>query len=363
LSPSISAGPTAAPTRALWIIPEDSEFSPLSTDDYTDVETITLRDFDTAIVDIGFAYNWFGEDLTQLVIQSGGQLFMDTSNDITVSSAYPIGFYAYGSRIAFANGRIHHDYYNDYYGGGAVKVGRKSGADESFKVSFEDVKWRSDGMGDGGDGEINVQVELFPNGDIIFCYGSGEMGSYDDDEYYEGGRPTQRMVAGVDNSDLDKHGSFPIPDDPFYMYGYTDEWPTDSCWKFQMPVPSVSNEPSPTVAPTSARTVAPTSAPTSTPSLYPTTECDSTIDCNAVTTFSELQCAVTVCSDIELLSKTIVFTEQIELSGKQLTFTCPNGGCVLDAESNSRIFYIAGSSNISFDGITFKNGRSEVSPQ
>jgi len=66
-----------------------------------------------------------------------------------------------------------------------------------------------------------------------------------------------------------------------------------------------------------------------------------------------------------------MFTKQIDLSGKQLAFTCPNGGCVLDAESNCGIFYIKGvTSNISLDGITFKNGKVsgngnafEVSPQ
>eukprot|EP00979_Chaetoceros_neogracilis_P005577 scaffold1017_cov147-Chaetoceros_neogracile.AAC.1 len=88
------------------------------------------------------------------------------------------------------------------------------------------------------------------------------------------------------------------------------------------------------------------------PSLSPTTfhDCD-------VTTFGELQRAIDVCGDIKLGPEPIIFTEQIYLSGKQLTFTCPNGGCVLDAESNSRFFYIGGdTSTISFDGITFQNG-------
>jgi hypothetical protein len=66
--------------------------------------------------------------------------------------------------------------------------------------------------------------------------------------------------------------------------------------------------------------------------------------------------------DIKLCSGKIVFTERILLSGKQLTFTCPNGGCVLDAESKSRLFYIQGGTT-SFDGIIFKNGAATVSPQ
>jgi hypothetical protein len=202
--------PTAASTLPLWVNPEDSEFSPLSTDDGTDVETITLRNDDIAIVNIGFAYNWFGNDLTQLVIQSNGQLHMDRTNYSTSPSVVQISDFS-GSRIAFANGDL---------GGGAVKVGRKSGADESFKVSFENIQWftRSAEIN-----VINVQVELFPNGDIIFCYGSGEMD----------GPTNSRMVAGVENSDLGK--AFEIPDYPFDSFGITFEWPTDSCWKFQMP--------------------------------------------------------------------------------------------------------------------------------
>jgi hypothetical protein len=70
--------------------------------------------------------------------------------------------------------------------------------------------------------------------------------------------------------------------------------------------------------------------------------------------------------DIKLCSRTIVFTEQIVLTDTTLTFTCPNGGCILDAESNSRFFLAQGGGNaISFDGITFKNGNAlgSVSPQ
>jgi len=210
--PSVSVAPTAAPTRPLWVNPDDSAFSPLSTDDDTVVETIpTLRDDATVIVKIGFAYNWFGDDLNKLVIQSNGQLFMDTSNTDVDFRVYPIGSYN-KPRIAFANGDMNPSE------GGEVKVGRKSGADKSFKVSFEDIQWYDD------DEEINVQVELFPNGDIIFCYGSGEMGTQSN---------TSRMAAGVENFDLGK--AFPIPDAPFDSDGIMTEWPTDSCWKFQMP--------------------------------------------------------------------------------------------------------------------------------
>jgi hypothetical protein len=104
---------------------------------------------------------------------------------------------------------------------------------------------------------------------------------------------------------------------------------------------------------------------------YNTTECGfDGVDCVCdVANFDELQGAIFGDGDIKLIklcSRTIVFTEQIDLSGKQLTFRCPNGGCVLDAAPNSRLFYInGGTSDISFDGITFQNGNATtgVSPQ
>jgi hypothetical protein len=85
--------------------------------------------------------------------------------------------------------------------------------------------------------------------------------------------------------------------------------------------------------------------------------------CN-VNNFDELEEAIRVGGDIKLCSGPIVFTKEIELTGKELAFTCPNGSCVLDAQENTIFFSILrGSSNISFDGITFKNGSSMVRPQ
>jgi hypothetical protein len=79
--------------------------------------------------------------------------------------------------------------------------------------------------------------------------------------------------------------------------------------------------------------------------------------------FDDLQAAIDVGGDIKLCSRPIIFTKDIDsLFGKQLTFTCPNGDCVLDAVENFQIFVIQGGT-ISFDGITFKNGKADVSPQ
>jgi hypothetical protein len=79
--------------------------------------------------------------------------------------------------------------------------------------------------------------------------------------------------------------------------------------------------------------------------------------------FDDLQAAIDVGGDIKLCSGTIIFTGQIGLNNKQLTFTCPDGDCVLDAKDDFNFFSIRGGSVISFDGITFKNGYAGVSPE
>jgi predicted outer membrane repeat protein len=200
------------PASLCWLLqfnPDNSQFSPLSTDENTEVETITLFDVEDAIDDIGFVYNWFGEDLTQVMIsREEGVLFIGEDFD---------------TAILFAGREINPS------AGGAIKVGRnKSGADESFKVSFEDIYWRNDDEEYNGDGEVNVQVELFPNGDIIFCYGRSATGN-------DATGTSRKMYVGVEVK-VDLYDEFvSIPYDPFNSDGWTTEWPTNSCWKFQMP--------------------------------------------------------------------------------------------------------------------------------
>eukprot|EP00979_Chaetoceros_neogracilis_P004206 scaffold744_cov170-Chaetoceros_neogracile.AAC.6 len=133
--------------------------------------------------------------------------------------------------------------------------------------------------------------------------------------------------------------------------------------------PSMSMTPSTVPSSQPSMSMSPSNEASNEPSLSPSVsaapsllECERIIDCNDdVTTFSELQCAVEVCSDIKLGSGTIIFTGEISLVDKTLTFTCPNSGCVLDADKKFGIFTISTSSEgstISFDGITFKDGDS-----
>jgi hypothetical protein len=76
-------------------------------------------------------------------------------------------------------------------------------------------------------------VELFPEGDIVFCYGNGTIEgnateNYFDDEYY-----INTFAAGVEDPD---GGAYPMPFLPFDAdSGLTSVWPSEKCWKFLMP--------------------------------------------------------------------------------------------------------------------------------
>ena len=177
-------------------------FVPLTNEffDTDEVKILDLKAYEYQDLDIGFNYNWFGNAMSQISIFSDG--FLEIGNDGFINFAISV------------EREIDHD-----AGGRATSTS----SPDSFKVSFEGVKW------DGGVGEINAQVELFPNGDIIFCYGSGDMAG-------------DSMTANLEKSSTS--AEYPITDSPFDEdgrgnrgVGFTSVWPTESCWKFLMPVP------------------------------------------------------------------------------------------------------------------------------
>jgi len=187
-------------------------------------ETLDFDDDEVTSIVLGFDYNWFGETVTEVCLSSNGQINMGETCDNSWMSK-SIGSYD-GKRIAFVQ--------TDLYppGGGTVQYFVNS-SPASLKVSFEDVKFY-DGD-EGGIGSVQSQVELFANGDIIFCYGEGEM-VYGDS-----------FAAGVEDSRC--HVAYPIPDAPFNGEGITYAWPLNTCWKFHMPAecpsmaPSLSSKP------------------------------------------------------------------------------------------------------------------------
>ena len=221
LKPSISFEPSSIPSTMLtWVDVSSVKQYEILPDTATN---LLLFDNDTFNITLGFNYNWFGETITDVFLSSNGQININgrtTSYDDCTADA--IGGYD-GARIAFVQ---HHLYPPE---GGAVKYLVKS-SPASLKVSFEDVHVL------GTNGFVQAQVELFANGDIIFCYGDGDMAFGDS------------FAAGVEDSRFPN--AYPIPDAPFDSDGITYVWPGKKCWKFHMPAewPSMAPSLSPSVS-------------------------------------------------------------------------------------------------------------------
>ena len=208
--PSVSNQPSAS---LFWRAAKSEEYEVLSATD-PDVQELTLGDNDTALINLGFNYNWFGNMFTKVCLSSNGQINMGEDSCDNSFGLTEIGDYV-GKRIAFVQEHI------DPREGGSVKYLIKS-SPSSIKIAFEDVKfYYSPNPNLGGNGLIQVQVELFENGNILLCYGEGDNAE-------------NTFAAGVEDSTIG--AAYPIPDSPFDGDGFTSDWPADKCWKFVMPV-------------------------------------------------------------------------------------------------------------------------------
>lgn len=126
------------------------------------ISSLSLGDDDTRLLEIGFTYNWFGNNLSQIRLSTNGQLNMNPNDtDDNCCAAVSIGSHG-EPRIAF----VQEDVYPP--SGGDILVSR-SMEPLSFKVTFNDIYF----FGDRSRG--HTSVELFPNGDIILCYGTGSL--------------------------------------------------------------------------------------------------------------------------------------------------------------------------------------------
>ena len=101
-------------------------------------EFVTINFFDS------FTYNWFGTQLSEINLSRYG----------FVSMGREYIDFVYSADL-------------DPTAGGSIKYLQKS-SPSSLKISFEDVKWT------GGNGFVQAQMELFENGDVLICYGTGD---------------------------------------------------------------------------------------------------------------------------------------------------------------------------------------------
>ena len=150
----------------------------------------------TAVITLGFDYKWFGTPFQKVCLSRFGYISISDSCDEDVGL------------IAFVRGLL------DPSAGGSAGQYLVKSSTSSLKISFEDVKWT------GGDGNVQAQVELFPNGDILICYGEGDTAG-------------NEFTAGVQDS---KRNDYPIEDPQFDGNQSTSVWPECQCWKFVMPL-------------------------------------------------------------------------------------------------------------------------------
>jgi hypothetical protein len=109
--------------------------------------------------------------------------------------------------IAVARGRVPHEFYS-----GEIWT---LAEEEKFTVSWENISFD----GECCDTLINAQATLYPNGDVLVCWGSGNI----IDLIYAGIWDMSR-ASGID---------FPMLGDPFWDTGQAEEWPTNQCRTFK----------------------------------------------------------------------------------------------------------------------------------
>jgi hypothetical protein len=110
--------------------------------------------------------------------------------------------------IAVARGIVPHEFYS-----GEIWI---LAEDEKLTVSWEKIFFDAECC----DTLINAQATLYPNGDVLVCWGSGNI---IDDVIYAGIWDLSRA------SDID----FPMLGDPFWDTGQAEEWPTNQCRTFK----------------------------------------------------------------------------------------------------------------------------------
>ena len=181
----------------MWYAADEEVYDPLV--------GATIVDIFSVVIDLGSNFNWYGVATFSKIC-----LFKDGYIYIAEDCNRPTGAILFGATVnRFDPGQ-----------GGSVKYLIKTG--DSIKISFEDVPFHEYYGNNEGVGNVQAQMELFQNGDIIICYGLGDL-----PEGYSIGTG----VTGVETLGT----TYFIPDPPFNGDYATYAWPECQCWKFLMP--------------------------------------------------------------------------------------------------------------------------------
>ena len=214
--PSTSLSPSSQPTRA--ICPPGLAFTSISENDDATLLTISDKDDERERVDLDFDFKWLGGENTvsAVVVDTNGQIVItdDAATNLPDSyNSFAIGSYGW-PRVAVAQKDL-----SALSSGGGIATLISSRPD-SIMISWENSEFLCAG------GNVNAQAELFANGAVNICYGTGNIAYGTFPAGIEGG--------GVNDAYWTEGAvAYPLPGSPFNSTtGKTSEWPTNKCYCF-----------------------------------------------------------------------------------------------------------------------------------
>lgn len=236
----------------------------------------------TGLVNLPFAFPWFGELLTSITVSTNGQLNMDGSCYDMCCSPLPIlepwYWNYYYDAYYYADYQYDHSYYGvervafaqedlDPSQGGTIYALDKA---SSIVISFESVPFFSHSPPSSA--ITNVQVELFESGQIELRWGPGDSGNHS-------------FAAGVQSDAESVYAPVVTAGEAVFVDGIADTWPANAAVHFVCGIRAElsgvpSSQPTATLSPTSGEQ--PTFLPTQcTPGKY--TDKDGCVICSAGT--------------------------------------------------------------------------------
>jgi hypothetical protein len=213
--PLATAEPTPAPvTTPSYPIPvygngfcpHGLQFKSISGDDRATTLGISWDDDETQLVSLPFDFNFFNYHLSNnMRVSTNGIINIDASD---TKSSLGTSNDNVTPTIALVA-----DDLNPGFGtstGGIYTL--VQGTSSSFIVSWEDVAFSGD-----GEGTVNAQVELFPDGKMFMCWGTGVIPQ------------NRKFEARLDPGDGGLDSAFPVTGGPFSADGIVTDYPTNEC--------------------------------------------------------------------------------------------------------------------------------------
>lgn len=175
----------------------------------TVLSTVSNADDTTEVVALPFTFNWYGDTpVNNITVSSNGEINLNGSTSSNCCSADPVeigGSITY-PRIALAQEDLDpgNTTASNIY---ALDTGT------SFIIEYNIVPFFPN------NGEVNTQVELYPNGELEIRWGTGDTVG-------------NTIAAGVEDDTRLVPAATPVTGAPFASNGTTSTFPTNQCRRF-----------------------------------------------------------------------------------------------------------------------------------